>query len=122
MLPIKVDSKWQKSRTILNCLEKVKEDLTQIYLRQLSEGYTPSATQIKQQYLNTQKMVMLLELFTDYIESFLKPKARSGEVQEDTITVMGYTVNHVKCFLQEKYKTANDIEATAVTKSFISDE
>lgn len=121
MLPIKVDSKWQKSRTILNYLEKVKEDLTQIYLRQLSEGYSPSATQIKQQYLNAQKKVMLLELFSDYIESFLKPKARSGEVQEDTITVMGYTVNHVKSFLQEKFKTANDIEATSVTKSFISD-
>jgi hypothetical protein len=120
-LPLKVNDKWEKSRAVLNYIDKVKENLMQLNIRQIYDNKAPSAAQLKQLYLNAQKKVMLSELFVDYIETFLKSKVRSGEVQEDTITVMGDTVNHVKCFLQERCNGVNDIEASSVTKSRISD-
>lgn len=120
MLPLKVDSKWEKSRSVLNYLDKVKKELSEIHLNLLYSDIEPTAEKIKQDYLETKKTIKLSALFGDYINTFLNPKVKSGEILEETITVMGYTVNHVKSFLQKKYGT-EDVDAKVITRSWIAE-
>jgi site-specific recombinase XerD len=120
MLPLQVNNKWERSRSVLNYLEKVKKELSEIHLNLLTQDIEPTAEKIKQAYLDTKKTIVVSVVFKDYINTYLSPKVRSGEIQEETITVMGYTVNHLKNFLVTKHGT-EDIDAKAITRAFIAE-
>lgn len=118
----KVKTTYPKALYLNAYIDKVINDITQLFIEEVSQGKTVSSQQLKNKYLGVEKVVThktILEAF-DYHNTKMEEQVKIGKVVKKTHERYIITKNKVEAFMQHQYKL-KDMQLPEIRLRFVTE-